>query len=106
MNMHALKQGLTIASNAVEALATANDNLSAGKKKNAVALQLKEAKERLKEAEARIAHELGFPICRRCWPPEIMVHNDDGEFICKGCGKAMPPGTSPEIPNFDDLATW
>lgn len=106
MNIHALKEGLKIANNAVNALTTAVDKLSAGKKKDAIACQLKEANERLKEAEARIAHELDFPICKRCWPPEIMVHSDDGEFICKGCGKSMPPGASPDIPKFDDLATW
>lgn len=106
MNIHAINEGVTILRNAVNALKSATDKLPSGKQKKEAERLLKNAEERIKEAEARIGHELGFPICKRCWPPEIMVHNDEGEFVCKGCGKTMPPGTTAEIPNFDDLATW
>ena len=106
MNIHAIKEGLTILRNAIEMLESAKNKLPAGKKRDEIEHLMGTAEEKIIEAEARVGHELGFPICKRCWPPVIMVHNDEGEFICKGCGKSMPPGTTAEIPNFDDLATW
>ena len=106
MNIQAIKEGLTITGNVIDILKSAKKKLPAGKKKKEVEGLLLDAEEKIKEAEARIAHELGFPICKRCWPPSIMVHNDEGEFICRGCGKPMPAGASSDVPAFDDLATW
>lgn len=106
MNVSALKQGLTIANNAVKELVSAQKNLSAGKKKDKIGQLLKDAQERLKEAEARIAHELEFPICKRCWPPEIMVHNDENEYVCRNCGKEVPADVASKVSDIDDLATW
>jgi hypothetical protein len=106
MNIQAIKDGLTIAGDVIDTLRSAKDKLPAGKKKPEMERLLESAAEKLKEAESRIGHELGFPICKRCWPPEIMVHNEDGEFICRGCGKAMPDGMSADVPNADDLSTW
>lgn len=106
MNIQAIKEGLTITGNVIDILKSATNKLPSGKKKQETERLLKSAEEKIQEAEARIGHELGFPICKRCWPPEIMVHNDDGEFVCRSCGKSMPPGSSPDISNADDLATW
>jgi hypothetical protein len=106
MNIQAIREGLTITGNVIGILTSAKDKLPAGKKRDEVERLLVDAEERLKEAETRIAHELGFPICKRCWPPAIMVHNDDGEFICRNCGKPLPAGLSPDIPMADDLSTW
>ena len=106
MNIEAIKEGFTIIANAVETLRTVVDKLPDDKQKDGLEKKLKEAEGKLKEAEARIGHELGFPICKHCWPPEIMIHNDDREYICRNCGKPMPDGASLEISNLDDLSTW
>ena len=106
MNIQAIKEGLTILGNAISQLKLLKDKLPSGKKRDEAERLLKEAEERMKEAEVRIAHELGFPVCKRCWPPEIMIHNDEGKFICRNCGRPMPVGVSDDIPRSDDLATW
>lgn len=105
MNIHALNQGLSIAGKALDELEAARQKLSSGSKKTEIGRLINDARERLKEAEARIAHELEFPICKRCWPPEIMVHDQEGRYVCRKCGKEMI-SEAEEITDLDDLSTW
>jgi hypothetical protein len=106
MHIKAIKEGLVMAENALQTLRKALEKLSDDKQRKDLEKMLQEAEAKLKEAEARIAHELGFPICRHCWPPEIMIYSDQGEYICRNCGKSMPDGISMDISNLDDLSTW
>lgn len=107
MNIQAIKEGFTITENVIGILKSATDKLPPGNKRKEADRLLKAAEEKIKEAEARVGHELGFPVCKRCWPPEIMIHNDDREYICRNCGKPMPDGVSTtEISPADDLSTW
>jgi hypothetical protein len=106
MNVAAINQGIKIAGNAVASLVTITDSLPSGSDKDQAQQLLKEAGERLKEAEARVGHELGFPICKQCWPPEIMLQNDLGEYVCTHCNRKVPPGAAAEISGKDDLSTW
>jgi len=57
-------------------------------KRNAAEKALAKAESEFKQAEASRANELGFSICLRCWPPEIMKMNDDDVFVCVNCGKS------------------
>jgi len=106
MNIAALNQGIKIVNNALASLVTVTDALPDSSEKEEAQQQLKEAAERLKEGEARIGHELGFPICKQCWPPAIMLQNDIGEYVCTHCNKKVPPGAAAEISGQDDLSTW
>lgn len=107
MNIQAIKEALASIAQSIDVLRSMQAKLPTGKKQTEAAKLLTEAEGKLKEAEARIAHELGFPVCKRCWPPEIMVRRDDGEFVCRNCGKLMPDDIHPNRPiPDDDLSTW
>jgi hypothetical protein len=110
MNIEEMKEGLTITGNVIGILKTVTDTLPSGEKRDEAERLLVDAEQKMKEAEARLAHELGFPICKRCWPPEIMTHNNEGEFICRNCGQLMPDSVLPVIrpgrPGSDGLETW
>jgi RNase P subunit RPR2 len=110
MNIKALNEGLTATENVLGLLQSASDALPAGETKEEAKRLLADAEQKIKEAEARLGPELGFHICKRCWPPEIMTLNDDGEFICRNCGRPLPDGALLEIPpgNSDSsgLETW
>ena len=41
----------------------------------------------LRMAKATLAGELGFSLCPRCWPPELVAIDLDGELNCPVCGR-------------------
>ncbi|MSU47034.1 MAG: hypothetical protein EXS42_07925 [Lacunisphaera sp.] len=47
--------------------------LTSGTKKEEAERAVARAEQEMKEAEASAAKKLGFEICPRCWPPEIMT---------------------------------
>jgi hypothetical protein len=110
MNILAIKEGLTITGSVIGILRSVKNTLPSGKKKDEAERLLVDAEEKMKEAEAQLATELSFPICKRCWPPEIMTLNNEGEFICRHCGLPMPDGVLIEIPpensESSGLETW
>ena len=47
---------------------------------------LGESETDLRMAKATLAGELGFDVCPRCWPPEI-VTDSHGRINCPNCGE-------------------
>jgi hypothetical protein len=43
--------------------------------------------EELRIAKATLAGELGFSLCPRCWPPELVATDLAGSLQCPACGK-------------------
>ena len=41
----------------------------------------------LRIAKATLAGELGFGFCPRCWPPELVAADLDGQINCPVCGQ-------------------
>lgn len=41
----------------------------------------------LRMAQATLGGELGFSLCPRCWPPELVATDLDGELNCPVCGQ-------------------
>ena len=41
----------------------------------------------LRIAKAILGGELGFSLCPRCWPPELVATDLDGQFNCPVCGQ-------------------
>jgi hypothetical protein len=41
----------------------------------------------LRIAKATLGGELGFSLCPRCWPPELVATDLDGELNCPVCGR-------------------
>ena len=60
-----------------EALAAACENETPG-----LAAFLENIERDLRVAKAALAHELGFPLCQCCWPPQLMATNSDGGTHC------------------------
>jgi hypothetical protein len=48
---------------------------------------LREAENDLRMAQATLGGELGFSLCPRCWPPELVATDLDGELNCPVCGR-------------------
>ena len=48
---------------------------------------LNEADNDLRVARATLANELGFHSCPRCWPPELLTVDRQGEEVCPACGQ-------------------
>src|SRR5438876_1288538 len=48
---------------------------------------LAEAERDLRIAKATLAGELGFSLCPRCWPPELVTAERDGRINCPVCGQ-------------------
>lgn len=42
----------------------------------------------LRVAKATLARELGFTLCRCCWPPELLATDGDGHAYCPSSPKA------------------
>jgi hypothetical protein len=61
-----------------------------GEKKRKAEQEIKRAESENKKAEAFVAARLGFQICTRCWPPEVMLVDDDGIAKCRNCRKPFP----------------
>lgn len=63
---------------------------------------LREAEHAFQLAEAKVAGELKYQLCKCTWPPQIMLSKgfrDYSEvFKCPRCGKEFPPPT----PDFPD----
>ena len=47
---------------------------------------LYEAEGDLGMAKATLASELGFRLCSRCWPPELIATDRNGRINCPTCG--------------------
>lgn len=59
-------------------------------KKQEIIQTLNEAEKRLKLAEAKSAKELGYPLCKCTWPPQIMLATKkENHFKCPRCEKEI-----------------
>ena len=43
----------------------------------------------LRVAKATLAGELGFHVCPRCWPPELLTVDRQGAETCPACGQRV-----------------
>src|SRR4029077_13692462 len=48
---------------------------------------LYEAENDLRMSQATLGGELGFSLCPRCWPPELVATDLDGKLNCPVCGR-------------------
>jgi len=48
---------------------------------------LSEVENDLRMAKATLGGELGFSLCPRCWPPELVAIDLDGQLNCPVCGQ-------------------
>lgn len=86
MDIDALAKGVGLFSSAFAALKQAIDLLPDGSKKADAAAALERAEQEFKLAEAEVASKLGYEVCRKHFPPEIMLSEDDMVWECPECG--------------------
>ena len=98
-----LKEGISLVTSALSLVKQGKDLMPKGEQKSQVEKKLEEAEEKLKLGNAKIAKELGYPLCKCTFPPPIMLsrgtHNNQGAevFRCPQCNKEYPPDRPPQI---------
>ena len=66
---------------------------------------LDEADSGLRMATATLAGELGFSVCPRCWPPELLTTDKEGHLSCPVCGQvSLERGTAPKRARWSGAA--
>jgi len=77
------------------AMRSASALLPKGRDRDAIARRLEEADLALELSNARLAADLGYPLCRCAFPPRPMLwDNKAGAFVCRepGCGRTEAGG--------------
>ena len=83
--LHSALLSITVVSEKVRA---AREKLSAtGDAPAGLGKFLREVENDLRMAQATLGGELGFSLCPRCWPPELVATDLDGELNCPVCGR-------------------
>ena len=93
-----LKPWIESAGAALTALKSLKDLLPHGPKRAEAERLLREAEDAMKRADAKLADDLGFTLCTRCWPPEIMLMGKDDLLRCRVCGLGLPVPKFPTSP--------
>jgi hypothetical protein len=86
MDTDSLAKGVGLFSAALAALRQALELLPDSTKKADAAAALERAEREFKLAEANMAKKLDFELCRKHFPPEIMLSEDDLVWECPKCG--------------------
>ena len=87
MDIDALHSTLLSISLVSDKLRAAREDLSSNARvPNRVGNILSEAESDLRVAKATLARELGFRLCPRCWPPELISADRNGRINCPNCG--------------------
>ena len=79
----------------LDMMRSASALLPKGRDRDAVARRLDEAGLALELSNARLAADLGYPLCLCAFPPRPMLWDRArGAFVCRepGCGHATPSG--------------
>jgi len=90
MDIDALHSALLSIAVVSETVRTAREKLSAtGDAPAGLGKFLCEVENDLRMAQATLGGELGFSLCPRCWPPELVATDLDGELNCPVCGQVL-----------------
>ncbi len=90
MDIDALHSALLSIAVVSEKVLAAREKLSAtGDAPAGLGKFLCEVENDLRMAQATLGGELGFSLCPRCWPPEMIATDLDGELNCPVCGQVL-----------------
>lgn len=78
------------AKSALDLLKAASAFLPKGADKEAAEAKIKEAETILQRADAKLAQELGYSLCRCTFPPQIMLWDEARKAdVCPACGHSI-----------------
>lgn len=86
MNIDSLSKGIGLVSNTISILKNLKDILPSGNKKHEAEQILEEAERTLRIAEAEIAEGFNYQLCRRHFPPGILLDIAPFKSKCSTCG--------------------
>ena len=92
LEIDALAKGIGLFRTALAALKQAIDLMPDSTQKADAAAALERAQREFKIAEAETAQKMGYEICRKHFPPEIMLSEDDTVWECSECGNKKDKG--------------
>ena len=88
MDIDALHSTLLSISLVSDKLRAARENLPAnGHSPGNAGNLLDQAEDDLRVAKATLAYELGFRLCPHCWPPELILTDQNGRRQCPTCDR-------------------
>lgn len=82
-----------------ETLAATNDDAH-----SALGEFLRSTERDLRIAKITLARELGFPVCRCCWPPELLATDSGGNTYCPATSSQKAPAPEEMLPAHGDFA--
>jgi hypothetical protein len=91
MDIDSLAKGVGLFSTALGAIKQVIALLPESSKKAEAVATLERAEREFKLAEATAANELGYEICRKHFPPEIMLSSDSENWECPVCHNIKKP---------------
>jgi len=94
MDIDSLAKGIGLFSSAIIAVKQAIELLPDNPKKNDAKTAVERAEREFKIAEAQVATKLGYQVCRKHFPPEIMLSEDNANWTCPNCGNKQYFGPS------------
>ncbi len=94
MDIDALVKGIGFFKSAITVIKQAIELLPDNSKKADATLVVEKAEREFRLAEGQIAQKLDYEICRNHFPPEIMLSEDDMDWICPECKNKKYTGPS------------
>jgi hypothetical protein len=85
LDIESIKQAISAFGTVLTVLKQAKDLLPDSFQKQEVVQAIESAERQLKIAESQTAHSLGYELCRKHYPPEVMLSADDKIWKCPAC---------------------
>ena len=92
LDIESIKQAMSAFGAALTVLRQAKDLLPDSSKKQELSTAIESAEKQLKIAESQTAHALGYELCRKHFPPEVMLSGDDQHWQCPICENTKNTG--------------
>jgi len=86
MDIEMIARGISTFGTAIGILKQITSLLPDGMKKNEASENLVRAEREMKIAESQIAAGMEYELCRKHFPPEIMLTSDGVNWECQVCG--------------------
>jgi transcription initiation factor IIE alpha subunit len=95
MDIESFRRAFELRAPALSMLKSVKDVLPDSPQKEVAAQKISEAEKAFEIAEAKAAQELGYPLCKCTWPPQIMLATQKKfRFKCPKCDSEIDTSTA------------